>query len=390
MRSPLMRSLCRTRKQRLASAAAVAAMLLALTGCGGPHGDSGAIRIGLLANLTGDAATSFGRPFERGFELALQDAKPQLAESNLSIEVVTEDAKSAVPSAVTGYNKLRQQRVPLVVQDSQSPLGQAVAPLANDDRIALLSGAGSELENRGGFAFRFTDLATPTASVGNYLTHKGATRIGVVVASDNPSFATLAKTTEAGLAGGFTSRQEVASRDSDFSAVLANLRRDRVDAVVLSVLPAQAGNLILQMKHAGGFENVKLIGTVAISGETYTVAQDAAQAFEFPQVWAPGGTDASLFEQRYTKQYGDVPTAYGALGYQVGWITAAAVIQAAKGSTVDGGALRDVLPAASTSDLVREHGILHLELTADGKAISNGAMATFAPGGTMVLAGSDR
>ncbi|OOL33595.1 hypothetical protein GQ85_00595 [Rhodococcus rhodochrous] len=369
----------------------MAATLLVLSGCGGPvDGDSNAVRIGLLGNLTGDAATSFGKPFEQGFNLALREAQDRLDEVNLSVEVVTEDAKSAVPSAVTGYNKLRQQDVSLVVQDSQSPLGQAVAPLANEDRIALLSGAGSELENSGGFAFRFTDLATPTAAVGGYLTGEGATRIGVVVASDNPSFATLAAATEAGLAGGFASRQEVASQDADFSAVLANLRRDQVDAVVLSVLPAQAGNLILQMKHAGGFDDVRLIGTVAISRETHTVAQDTARGFEFPQVWAPGGTEVSGFEKRYTDRYGEVPTAYGALGYQVGWITAAAVLQAAELGTVDGSALRDALPAASTSGLVREHGILDLELTSDGRAVSNGVMATFAPEGTIVLAGAVR
>ena len=385
-----MRSVNWTRKRRRAAAAAVAVTLLALTGCGGPAGDnSGAIRVGLLANLTGDAAPSFGKPFERGFELALQEAKPILDESNLSVEVLTEDAESAVPAAVTGYNKLRQQRVPLVVQDSQSPLGQAVAPLANEDQVALLSGAGSALENSGGFSFRFTDLTTPTVAAGSRLADEGAKRIGVVVASDNPSFATLAQATEQGLPNGFASRQEVSSQDTDFSAVLANLSRDQLDAVVLAVLPAQAGNLILQMKNSGEFEHTKLVGTVAISGETYTVARDSARGFEFPQVWAPGGTNPTPFERSYTEKHGELPTAYGALGYQVGWIIVAAMIHAGTSGTIDGNALRDALPAASTSDLVREHGILGLELTADGHATSPGVMATFAEGGTMVLAESE-
>ncbi|MDT2004045.1 ABC transporter substrate-binding protein [Rhodococcus opacus] len=163
--------------------------------------------------------------------------------------------------------------------------------LANEDRITLISGAGSALDNSGGYSFRFTDLSTPTMSVGSRLAGEGHTRIGLVVAGDNPSFTTLAEATEKGLPAGFASRQEVSSQDTDFSAVLANLRRDQLDAVVLSVLPAQAGNLILQMKHAGEFADVKLVGTVAISGETYTVAQDSARGFEFPQVWAPGGTN---------------------------------------------------------------------------------------------------
>ncbi len=384
-----MRSFWVSNKQQIRNTAAVAATLMALAACSGPGSStSDAVQIGLLANLTGGAAASFGKPFERGFQLALTEATDKLQESDISVEVLTEDSKSEVPSAVTGYNKLRQKNVPLVVNDSQSPLGQAVAPLANDDKITLLSGAGSKLENQNGYAFRFTDLATPTASIGGYLADKGAKRIGVVVASDNPSFATLATSTEAGLNDKFASRQEVSSQDSDFSAVLANLRRDQVDAVVLSVLPAQAGNLILQMNQSGGFDNVMLVGTVAISGETYTVAKDAAQGFEFPQVWAPGGSAGSPFEKKYTEEYGEVPTAYGALGYQVGWITVAAIIEAAQNQAIDGTTVRDALPGASTSDLVREHGILDLELTQDGTAVSRGVMATFAPGGTMVIAGS--
>lgn len=377
--------------RRFVCAAAGVATVVAVTACAGPaNGSEDSVKIGLLANLTGGASTSFGIPFEQGFELALDEAKAQLDNAGVTVEVVTEDAKSAVPTAVTGYNKLRQEGVALVVQDSQSPLGQAVAPLASEDGIALLSGAGSSLENPDGYAFRFTDLATPTAAVGTYLSAQGAERIGVVVAGDNPSFATLAGATEKGLPTGFASRQEVSSQDSDFSAVLANLRRDRVDAVVLSVLPAQAGNLLLQASQSGGLDGVKLVGTLATSTETFTVAQDVARGFEFPQVWAPSISGDSDFQRRYTEQYGETPTAYGALGYQVGWIAAASIITAdgagtADGaSTVDGAAVRDALPAASTSDLVHEHGILDLELASDGVAISKGVMATFGPDGSVV------
>jgi len=381
-----MRPMSRTSLGKFMAGLAVATMATAAAGCAGPGtaSDGDAVRVGLLANLSGDAAKSFGVPFQRGFELALDQSADELAEAGVAIDVVTEDARSAVPSAVTGYNRLRQQNVSVVVNDSQSPLGQAVAPLANDDGIAFLSGAGSELENGDGYAFRFTDLGTPTLAMGDYLTDHGAERIGVVVASDNPSFATLADATEQGLPDGYASRQEVASSDSDFSAVLANLRQDDVDAVVLSVLPAQAGNLLLQMEQSGGFDDVLRVGTVAISSETHDVAGDAADGFVFPQVWAPLQQGGSDFETAYEAEYDETPTAYGALGYQVGWILARAVMSADDQGDVDGAAIRDALPGASTDADVREHGILDLELGADGAATSTGVMATFADDGTIV------
>jgi ABC-type branched-subunit amino acid transport system substrate-binding protein len=373
---------------RKAFTAAAAAAALTVAGCGsGAGGGSGdAVKVGLLANLTGDAAPSFGEPFQHGLELALGDAQDDLDDAGIEIEVVTEDAKSAVPSAVTGYNKLRSEEVSVVLQDSQSPLGQAIAPLANDDKIPMLSGAGSELENEDGYAFRFTDLGTPTMAMGPYLAEQGAEKVGVVVASDNPSFATLADATEAGLEGGYASRQEISSADSDFAAVLANLRQDGVDAVVLSVLPAQAGNLMLQMEQSGGFEDVEVIGTVATSLETFTVAEDAAAGFVFPQVWAPGAKGADSFESAYEAKYGETPTAYGALGYQVGWITVAAILEAAENGDVTGTAIRDALPAASESELVAEHGILELTLDAEGKATSTGVIASFDESGEMATA----
>ncbi len=351
---------------------------------GGGTGSSQTVHVGLLANLTGSAAQSYGVPFQHGFELALQDAKPQLDKAGVTLDVATEDAKSEVPSAVTGYNKLKQEGAVVVVQDSQSPLGQAIAPLANDDKITLLSGAGSALENKGGYAFRFTDLSTPTVGMGKYLVSSGAKKIGAVIASDNPSFATLADVTKQGLPNGYASTQEVSSKDTDFSAILANLRKDNVDAVVLSVLPAQAGNILLQMKSAGGFDNVRKVGTVAISSETYTVAGSAASGFVFPQVWAPNPKSPTPFQQAFTKAYGGAPTAYGALGYQVGWILTAAAVQNAAGGNITGTTLRDALPAASAGDIVKKSGILSLTLGKDGKATSTGVLAEFDSGGTII------
>jgi branched-chain amino acid transport system substrate-binding protein len=376
----------RTMRKVLTATAAAAALSVAGCGSDAAGGSGDTVKVGLLANLTGDAAPSFGEPFQHGLELALSDAAGDLEEAGVDLEVVTEDAKSAVPSAVTGYNKLRSEDVAVVLQDSQSPLGQAIAPLANDDQIPMLSGAGSELENADGYAFRFTDLGTPTMAMGPYLAEQGAQRVGVVVASDNPSFATLADATEAGLESGYASRQEISSSDSDFAAVLANLRQDDIDALVLSVLPAQAGNLLLQMEQSGGFEDVEVIGTVATSLETFTVAEDAAAGFVFPQAWAPGAKGADSFESAYEEEYGETPTAYGALGYQVGWITVAAILDAAEEGDVTGTAIRDALPAASGGDLVAEHGILDLKLDAEGKATSTGVIASFDENGEMVTA----
>jgi branched-chain amino acid transport system substrate-binding protein len=378
------------RTSKFIAAASLASLAVAgLSGCGeGSSGDGGEeIPVGLVANLTGQAATTFGKPFANGFEMALDDAREAgtFEEAGIAINLVTEDSRSETAGAVTAFNTVSRSDAPIVVQDSQSPLGQAIAPLANDQGTTLLSGSGSELENPEGFAFRFTDLVTTTQSASEYLKEQGYTRVGVIVATDNPSFDALAKASEASIDGGFVAKEEISSSDTNFASVLENLRSKDVDAIVLSVLPAQVGNILVQMDQSGGFEDVQPVGTLATSAEAYTVAGDAAEDLIFPQAWAPGAEASADFEAAYAEAHAEDPTAYAGLGYQVGWITAAALTEAHQdGTELTGAMVQDVISGASTGDLVKEHGILDLELKADGSSVTTGTMARFDAEGNIV------
>lgn len=343
--------------------------------------------MGLVANLSGQAATTFGQPFADGFEMALDDAREAgaLDEAGISIELVTEDSRSETAGAVTAFNTVSRSGAPIVVQDSQSPLGQAIAPLANDQGTTLLSGAGSELENPEGFAFRFTDLVTTTQSASEFLKEQGYTRVGAIVATDNPSFDALAQASESSLDGGFVAKEEISSSDTNFASVLENLRNQNIDAIVLSVLPAQVGNILVQMEQSGGFEDVQPVGTLATGPEAFTVAGKAAEDLIFPQAWAPGGETSADFEAAYAETHSESPTAYAGLGYQVGWITVSALIDGREdGEELTGALVRDAIPGASTGRLVQEHGILDLELKADGSSTTTGTMSTFDAEGNIV------
>lgn len=348
------------------------------------------VKVGLLGNLTGRAAASFGIPFKNGFELALADIAKSgvLTPTKTTIEIQTLDTNSEVTKAVTAFNQFAQQRLPIVVSDSQSPIGQAVAPLANDAKITFLSGAGSQLENKGGFAFRLADLKTSASGVGKYMIAKGAKRIAAIVATDNPSFPTLAAATLEGTGMSYVTTQNVTMKDTNFSAVITNLKSANIDGLVLSVLPEQAGNIIQQMTDAG-LQNVQLAGTLAISPQTFTIAGKAAKGLVFPQAWAPGGSRSSAFEASYKQKYNAVPTAYSGVGYHVAWMIAAAALDVEQaGKPINGDTLRAAMPAASAGALLKKHGILEIALTANGDSVSPGTLARFADNGDMVGVGN--
>ena len=344
------------------------------------------VKVGLLGNLTGRAAASFGVPFKNGFEIALADIARSgvLNSTKTTIGLDVLDTNSEITKAVTSFNQFAQRRLPIVVSDSQSPIGQAVAPLANDAKIAFISGAGSQLENKGGYAFRLADLKTSSSSIGRHLISKGAKRIGLIVATDNPSFPTLAAATLDGLGVTYVSTQNVTMKDSNFSAVITNLKSANIDALVLSVLPEQAGNIIQQM-NSMGMQNVLLAGTIATSPQTFTIAGKAASSMVFPQAWAPGGGRSAAFEAAYKQKFNAVPTSYSGVGYQVAWLIASAAIDVEKaGKPITGENLKAAIPSASKGDLVSKNGIMALELTASGDVISPGTISRFADNGDIV------
>lgn len=344
------------------------------------------VKVGLLGNLTGRAAASFGVPFKNGFEIALADIARSgvLNSTKTTIGLDVLDTNSETTKAVTSFNQFAQRRLPIVVSDSQSPIGQAVAPLANDAKIAFISGAGSQLENKGGYAFRLADLKTSSSSIGKHLISKGAKRIGLIVATDNPSFPTLAAATLDGLGVTYVSTQNVTMKDSNFSAVITNLKSANIDALVLSVLPEQAGNIIQQM-NSMGMQNVLLAGTIATSPQTFTIAGKAASSMVFPQAWAPGGGRSAAFEAAYKQKFNAIPTSYSGVGYQVAWLIAAAAIDVEKaGKPITGENLKAAIPSASKGDLVSKNGIMALELTASGDVISPGTISRFADNGDIV------
>jgi hypothetical protein len=91
---------------------------------------SAPVKVGLLSNLSGSNAPSFGIPFKNAFELALADIATAgvLTAAKQSIDLQTQNAASDITKAMTAFNQYASQKMPLVISDSNSPIAQTVAP----------------------------------------------------------------------------------------------------------------------------------------------------------------------------------------------------------------------------------------------------------------------
>lgn len=376
------------------------AFMIAAVACGGSSSSGSGttavqtVTVGYAANLTG-AGESYGVPFNNGLKLALADIKSSgaMKSSNVTIQLDTQDAGSLTATAVTLYNKFSQAKDPIVISDSLSPIGKAIAPLANSDKVVFISGGGSELPNSDGYAFHLADLGTPMKTLGSKMQSGGSKAVAAIVDGDNPSFPTLTTSAETAFkaAGGsaFVATQKISSKDSDFSSVLTNLRQANPDTIFISALPEQSGNIIRQIRQFGGLDKVKIVGTVSWGPQVYDVGKGAAVGAVFASIWAPGSSSSAAFEKAYQAAYKTTPVAYSALGYETGWLLAATFNKiVAGGAKVTSAAVKDGLPTASTADLVQSHGVIPgFALAATGAATYPGALSVFSADGT-IKAGS--
>lgn len=94
-------------------------MALSFSACN-PRNATGAIRIGMLAPLTGNGA-SFGISQREGVELALEEINQNGGINGRPIELIVEDTKTEPPVAVTAANKLiYNDKTPVLIGSAAS------------------------------------------------------------------------------------------------------------------------------------------------------------------------------------------------------------------------------------------------------------------------------
>jgi branched-chain amino acid transport system substrate-binding protein len=115
------------------------------------------VRVGVVLPLTGDLA-AYGNNAKDGIELAAQESNgPALGPQGISVRLLVEDSKGDPQTAVSSLQKLITiDRVSCVIGDVASSPTLAMAPIANQNRVVLLSPAASspKITKAGEFIFR--------------------------------------------------------------------------------------------------------------------------------------------------------------------------------------------------------------------------------------------
>ncbi len=128
-------------------------ILLGITGCAK---EEGVIKIGAILPLTGDAAL-YGQNAKEGIDLAVEEINSDGGVLKREIKIIYEDTQADPKIGVSAFQKLiKVDKVNAVIGSITSSVILAVAPIANKEKIVVLSPAATspKVTEAGEFIFR--------------------------------------------------------------------------------------------------------------------------------------------------------------------------------------------------------------------------------------------
>jgi branched-chain amino acid transport system substrate-binding protein len=349
---------------------------LALVGCGNnttepePEPDdteepAEEIVIGAVFGLTGDIAT-FGQSSKEAIEMAVDELNAAGGVLGRPVKVIFEDNKSLATETALAVEKLiERDKVVAIIGAIASTNTLAGAPIAQDAQIPMISGTSTNetVTQVGDYIFRacFIDPFQGRVAAQFALENLDAKTAAILtdVGSDY-SMGLRDVFEEYFTAGGgeVVEKAEFVVQDTDFSAILTNVKAKNPDVVYIPAYYNSVGLILAQAADLG--IEAKFIGTDGWDSPTlFDLAGDAANGNYFTNHYSPDADTPEVqnFITAYGARYnGKTPDALAALAYDAFLMTVDAIERA--GST-DGPAIRDAL--AVTEGFVGVSGTITMD-----------------------------
>ena len=318
-------------KKNIVSLVLAIALTLALAACGGGDGQkdggaaSGAIKIGGVGPLTGDAAI-YGNAAKGGAEIAVEEINA--LNGPVRLEFNYQDDTGAADTAVSAYNSLKDwaKDAPLVIYGCTTTAPcVAVSTETFADRYFQLTPSASSPEVTNGkdnvFQMCFTDPGQGVAAA-NYLKDNGlGTKIGVIYNNGDPystgiAEAFIAHAKELGLEVAATSTYPE-DTTTDYTVQLNACKDAGADLVFLPIYYTPASLILAQAKQMDYapifFGGDGMDGMLDMDGFDKSLAEGLLLMTPFNA----SGTDerTKKFVETYQTGHGILPNRFAADGY---------------------------------------------------------------------------
>lgn len=288
----------------------------------------GAIKIGVLVPLTGDAA-SYGTAMQRAYDLAVSEVNAAGGVNGKQLELEYEDSKCDGASSAAATERLIQERgAGFILGGTCSGETLAAALITQEARVLLLSptSTSSEITNAGDLVFRMYPSDTyETGMIAAHAAKNGHTRAALL--SEDTVFTQGVREAFKGSYSGTVVFDEIITGDTDFKTLMTKLRVANPQMVYLNPQSFVMGEKLLEQINASGmnvavYANNAMLDRSAISADPSTYEEVV-----MTEVPVPTSGKASFMIDAYTKLYGSSPAfkAFTASAYDSVYLLAEAI-----------------------------------------------------------------
>jgi branched-chain amino acid transport system substrate-binding protein len=359
----------------------MAAAAFWLAGCK-PSADSGAassakIKIGQFASLTGSEA-GFGRSSDNGTKLAVEQINAAGGVLGKQLELITEDDQSKDGESATAVKKMiSRDKVVAILGEVASIRSLEAAPICQEYKVPMISPSSTnpKVTQIGDYIFRvcFIDPFQGTVMANFAKKTLNVKRVAVLTDVGSTYSVGLAdffkKSFTADGAGQIIAEQKFTKDDKDFRAQLTAVKADNPEAIFVPGYYGQVTLIALQARELG--ITAPLFGGDGWEAPELIQGPGAAEALEgcyFSTHFSPDqdAPKVKQFVADYQKEFGAVPDAMGALGYD----SVLALVDAIKrANATDGPKIRDALATLKDLDGVTGKTTLDADRNAQKAAV---------------------
>ena len=324
---------------------------------GGADETKGTLIIGGIGPRTGAAAV-YGINVKNGAQIAVDEINAAGGVNGYKLELKFQDDEHDPEKSVNAYNKLMDEGMQVLMGTVTSAPCVAVAAVALEDNMFLLTPSGSAVEcvaNPNAFRICFSDPKQGVDPADYIAEHKLASKVAVFYnVSDVYSNGIYEKFAAEATAKGIevvTAQAFTKDSATDFSVQIQKIKESGAELVFLPIYYQEASLFLEQASTAG--LNVKYFGCDGLDGIIGQLADKAGLA-EGVMLLTPYVADSkeeksAKFTAAYREKYGETPIQFAADAYDAIY-TIKAALEYAKVTdpTIDHSALSDALTAAMT------------------------------------------
>lgn len=294
-------------------------------GCAPKQKASEEVTVGIVLPLTGELA-GYGVPMKKGMEVALEKIKaPSSSSKNLVYNPIFIDSQADPKVAVAAMQKLISVNgAKYVIGDVSSSTTLAMVPIADQNKVFLLSPAASTPKLRGisqFFARNYPSSVEESIDAAEFIKNvlkKDSVAVVYVTNEYGLGLVDMFEKKFSELGGHVAMKEPYKFEESDFRTIVAKLRQSKPEVIYLAGNQKEMGKFMKQYAEAG--ISATIVSNISfLEPDCLNVAGKAAEGVIVPVPYFnpedPKIKGAHEFGESYKAIFNEYPSLAVAVGY---------------------------------------------------------------------------